>query len=539
MRLQAQGRFFKDETGCAVILRGIDIDGSAPPFPLDEAGGHFSRLKRDGLDFLRLAVTWRSLEHEAPGIYDQERIDSIHAFIEKAGEHHISLCIVPRHDGWRDGAPDWTLEAAGLDIDALQQESAAAWTKPFVSLTMFTLFFGGGAFAPRLTYQGQGMQDFLQSHYIRAFQHLAEQVAHLPGVIGFGTMGRLHSGLIGVPDLREHDRPPRSGIAPTPAQAIFLANGFAQACADFSASPADFTPARPKAVLDPQGVRLWQSEQADIWREQGIWHLDDSGAPHLLRPGHFARAKFSRGFFQPFAQGFAAAIHEVMPAAHIFVERPLACDSAARLVFAPVLAAQDPPSQLHLLRSLPGKQDEITRQIAQLRALADQRMGGVPILADISNHPPTDYARALDSHLLNCIHSSDIHAGESALSINPYAKKVAGEPLGMRFDPICGIFTFTFRHDPALAESTEIVVPNARFPDGFRVEVSDGEYDIQREEQRVFYRHSDKDIPHMIRIISNTPAPPQLSPYDRLAIIGLIILAVLTLLGRAAKKVRG
>lgn len=120
--------------------------------------------------------------------------------------------------------------------------------------------------------------------------------------------------------------------------------------------------------------------------------------------------------------------------------------------------------------------------------------------------------------------------------IRPYAKKVAGEPLNMRFDPARGLFTFSFRHDNAIAEPTEIYIPNSQFPDGYRVEVSDGECEIQREQQRALYRHSDKDVPHMIRIISNTAPPPELSPYDKLAIIGAVMLFALFLLGRVGKK---
>ena len=117
---------------------------------------------------------------------------------------------------------------------------------------------------------------------------------------------------------------------------------------------------------------------------------------------------------------------------------------------------------------------------------------------------------------------SDIDSGGRALSavVRPYAKKVAGQPLNMRFDRKRGLFTFSFRADSAISEPTEIFVPNAQFPAGYRVEVSDGEYEILRDEQRLLYRHSDKDMPHLIRVISNTPPPPELSPWDKLAIVG-------------------
>ena len=133
---------------------------------------------------------------------------------------------------------------------------------------------------------------------------------------------------------------------------------------------------------------------------------------------------------------------------------------------------------------------------------------------------------------------SDIDSGGRALSavVRPYAKKVAGEPLNMHFDAARGLFTFSFRHDNRSTEPTEIYVPNSQFPNGYRVEVSDGEYELLADEQRLIYRHSDKDAPHLIRIISNTPPPAELSPYDKLAIAGLVLLFLLVLLGRAGKK---
>ena len=83
----------------------------------------------------------------------------------------------------------------------------------------------------------------------------------------------------------------------------------------------------------------------------------------------------------------------------------------------------------------------------------------------------------------------------------------------MRFDSQRGLFTFSFRHDAAVAEPTELYVPNSQFPAGYRVEVSDGEVEVLRDEQRLLYRHSGKDMPHMIRVISNNPPPAELSPY--------------------------
>ena len=120
--------------------------------------------------------------------------------------------------------------------------------------------------------------------------------------------------------------------------------------------------------------------------------------------------------------------------------------------------------------------------------------------------------------------------------VRPYAKKVAGEPLKMRFDRRRGLFTFSFRHDSAVTEPTEIFLPRSQFPAGYRVEVSDGEFEVLPDEQRLLYWHSGKDMPHLIRVISNKPLPAELSPWDKLAIAGLALALLLVLLGRVGRK---
>ena len=133
---------------------------------------------------------------------------------------------------------------------------------------------------------------------------------------------------------------------------------------------------------------------------------------------------------------------------------------------------------------------------------------------------------------------ADLDSGGRALSavVRPYARKIAGEPLNMRFDMARGVFTFSFRHDSDITEPTEIYVPNSQYPEGYSVTVSDGEFEIQREEQLLIYRHSDADEPHTIRIASKAAPPSELSPQDRWAMIGLIVLLLIYLLGRGRRK---
>ena len=96
----------------------------------------------------------------------------------------------------------------------------------------------------------------------------------------------------------------------------------------------------------------------------------------------------------------------------------------------------------------------------------------------------------------------DIHSGGRALEavVRPYARAIAGEPLHMKFDRKSRHFEFEFRHEPDIAEPTEIFVPTYQYPRGYHVEVSDGVYEIDREEQRLIYRYSDQREVHHVHI---------------------------------------
>ncbi len=656
MPITAQGRWFIDETGRRRILHGVNLSGGSKvpavppgythlpesldqkrdlsfigrPFPLEEADEHFGRLKHWGLDFLRFIVTWEAIEHAGPGSYDEDYLDYLEALLEKAHEHDISLFIDPHQDVWSrfsggDGAPAWTFAAAGLDVDSFHQTGAALlhqnqpddyphliWANNyyrFAAFSMFTLFFGGETYAPDLMVDGLNIQEYLQERYISAYAWVARRLKHLPNVLGFGTMNEPHYGLIGVPDLRSLAHLPfQRGVMPTPAQAIFLANGFAQDCADYG-TPLPTFPALNVGTerLDPQGATVWREGCGDIWSAQGVWDVDRAGVPRIRRPAHFARGDFTQDFLKPFTERFAAGIHAVMPGALVFVEAepfmpPPKYDSAENLVYAPhfydgmTLFTRRFHPQLNFdfsrFRPLIGERairDYLSRQFGRFRDFADETMGDVPIVVGEFGIPfdmngaeaydsgdftrqaqALDYnLRALDDHLLsytlwnytpdNCnargdgwngedlsIFSRDqqrdpanVDSGGRALSalVRPYAKKVAGEPLSMRFDMARGSFTFSFRHDSAISEPTELFVPNSQFPDGYTVEASDGEYEVLQHEQRVIYRHSDRDEPHSIRIVSKTaPAPSELSQQDKWAIAGLIALLLLYLLGRGRRK---
>lgn len=98
--------------------------------------------------------------------------------------------------------------------------------------------------------------------------------------------------------------------------------------------------------------------------------------------------------------------------------------------------------------------------------------------------------------------SADPDSGGRGLEacVRPYALKTAGEPLRMGYDLKRREFCYEFRHDPVVAEPTEIFVPDLQYPRGCRVEVSDGDFELRQAEQRLIYHHTLERQIHRIRV---------------------------------------
>lgn len=315
------------------------------PFLPGEADEHFARLREWGLGFLRYLVTWEAVEHAGPGLYDEEYLETLRAVIRCAGRHGISLFIDPHQDMWSrwsggDGAPGWTLEAAGFDLSRLDETGAAITHQvhgdPFprmiwptnsgklAAATMFTLFFGGNHFAPRTTVDGEPIQEYLQRHYIGAMQAVASRLKDLPNVVGYDTMNEPLPGYIGWKDLDTPGGILNLGDMPTAFQGMALGAGFPQAVGVWRMGFARIARSGTR-VLNPHGVRAWAAGRDCPWRANGVWDVDRGGKPVLLRPDHFANGpsgpvNFADDCYRPFARRFSRAMREVHPHTLIFIE---------------------------------------------------------------------------------------------------------------------------------------------------------------------------------------------------------------------------
>jgi len=369
--IHLKGPYFKDEYGRTLILRGVNLGGSSKvpsrpngatyiregfydhhnvsfvgrPCPLDEADEHFARLRAWGFTFLRFLTTWEAVEHAGPGLYDQEYLDYLYQIVRKAGEHGIELFIDPHQDVWSrmsggDGAPGWTFEAVGMNVNRFSEVGAAIvhaihgdpfprmiWPtnySKFAAATMFTLFFGGNDFAPRTKVDGEPVQEFLQRHYINAIKQIALRLKDLPNVVGYDTMNEPSPGFIGWADLNQSGGMLRLGESPTPFQSMLLGAGLPQEVEVWSLA---LTGARRRGrkLVNPNGLCVWCEGHDCVWRENGVWDVDNSGRPRLLRPDHFVCAggrqvEFANDYLRPFLNRYAREMRTADPDAIIFIE---------------------------------------------------------------------------------------------------------------------------------------------------------------------------------------------------------------------------
>jgi len=448
MNIQAKGSHFVDDLGRRVMLRGVNLSGSSKvpytpdgatyirdgffdhrnvsfvgrPFPLDQADQHLSRLHEWGFNFLRLLVTWEAIEHVGPGIYDEEYLDYIVEIVKKASQFGFNLFIDPHQDVWSrfsggDGAPGWTLEAVGFDLTHFAETGAAIvhathgdpfprmiWSSNAGKLacaTMFSLFFGGNDFAPYTKVEGEPVQDYLQRHYLEAIRQVALRLKDQPNVLGYDTMNEPSCGYIGWKDLNTPGGLLDIGDVPTPFQSMLLGEGLTQDVPVWELGLASFKRLGTHR-LNEIHQRVWREEFNCTWKDNGIWDIDTTGTPKLLRPDHFSMVNgkpvnFTQDYYRPFANRFASAIRSAHPEALIFLESEFEAliskwgeDDAIGIVYAPhwydgyVVAKKEYTPMLgvnsytrRVVISQPAIRRSYRHQLATLERRADQELGGV------------------------------------------------------------------------------------------------------------------------------------------------------------------
>lgn len=325
------------------------VDFTGRPFPLSEAPLHFRRLQAWGTPLIRLLVTWESLGHAGPNPntdLDLEYIAYLRQLIEMMPRYGLKCFICAHQDVWSrfcggSGAPGWTLEAAGLDMEAFTDTGAAYIhgqdnarrakappnerepSGPFVwpsgnqklaAATMVTLFWAGEALAPQHTclrspINGPGkpehvsIQRFLQDACIEAFGRLADEVGSLEACLGFEPMNEPDRGLInlGSFDSWNYNTDLHIGFFPAPIQSFALGSGHAQTVPYYIKSWPFPTRLSHQSLVDPKRRSAWLSSSGTepvvdqprgmgqcVWGAHGVWKWDEhKQEPVVLQEDYF------------------------------------------------------------------------------------------------------------------------------------------------------------------------------------------------------------------------------------------------------------
>jgi hypothetical protein len=320
------------------------------PFPLEEAEWRFRQLRSWGFTFCRFIITWEALEHAGPGIYDEAYLAYLRKLLLIAGQQGVSVFMDPHQDVWSrwtggDGAPAWTLEKLGFDLDKLDDCGAALTSqhyprlnrgKPlprmrwpvnynrYAAATMFTLFFAGNTYAGDCKIEGQSAQDFLQERYIAAMRHCFRRLKNCKSLAGWGAMNEPHPGFAGYTDLSGLENfAVSSGPMPSPFEAMAAASGH-------TVKIGVYRPWLKKslragsAVINPRGLSLFREGFSCPWKEAGIWG-EEGGEAVLLKKDHFAlyrgkSVRFTDDFLKPFIKSFIEKMREAGRPALFFIE---------------------------------------------------------------------------------------------------------------------------------------------------------------------------------------------------------------------------
>ncbi|KAF8913275.1 glycoside hydrolase superfamily [Mucidula mucida] len=343
---------FVDNAGRTLLLRGVNLSGSSkapvdkPSYVLDglwdeaERGGesfinrplnlddgtadvHLARLRGWGFNMLRFPVTWEALEHEGPGIFDDEFMDYTIRVLRRCKDFGFKVYMDPHQDIWSrfsggSGAPFWTLAACGIEPRNFTATQAAIihaeypaahapdpgslpamiWSTNYgrlLSQTIFTLFFAGRDFAPK----SMG----LMADRIRD----AGDLSMTP-----------FEGFCGWEDLNVSPTTQgstlRKGTHPSPAQSLRLGMGQAQTGRQLYI----------RVTIDPKGHKMWSDPDTEpdrvhpkwgwtrdpgwelgtcIWAQHGVWDIHPYWKPHW--------------------EAFAARIRQSHPEAIMFIQPPV------------------------------------------------------------------------------------------------------------------------------------------------------------------------------------------------------------------------
>lgn len=184
--LHTDGRWFKDEHGRVVILRGVNVAGNSkvPPFVPFTDVSLLDPLVEWGMNAVRLVLIWEAIELQ-PGEYNDDYVDAMERLVTAAGQRGIYVILDMHQDmfsryldgGCGDGCPSWAIDPSIPQDVPVNDESCTSWYMGVNDervLRAFESFFRNV----------NGVRD----RYAAMWAHVARRFARHPAVIGYDVI---------------------------------------------------------------------------------------------------------------------------------------------------------------------------------------------------------------------------------------------------------------------------------------------------------------------------------------------------------------
>lgn len=419
-------RWIRDGEKRVVLFRGVNAGGRAklPPFLPLERPEDADQIASWGANLVRFVMTWEGVEPER-NRFDDAYIDRVAEQVGWLGARGVEVFLDFHQDLYSrlycgDGAPLWASPEEDQARAGLGRPRAVGQEPGIFECDSGWFRFYTTPEVTRAFDRFWANEDGLQDHYVEAWRRTARRFADDPAVIGYEIMNEPYPGSLTALGLEtEHDR----------MMPFFL-------------------------------------HAAEAIRQE------DPDALVFYEP-----AVTSTLFFQSAAQHLG--LERIVLAPHFYTLAGLAGSRP-----------YDPAS------------DELTRGLDFVSGLASGL--GIPmLLGEFGAYPGLaggarlirDYYTQLDTRFLSGtiwhFATSDPDWNDEGVSlvgpdrterpyvqalVRPYARRIAGLPERMSFDPDTRAFTLRLRREAGVSGRTVIYLPAARvYPEGFDVTVSVGD----------------------------------------------------------------
>ncbi|GIW43444.1 MAG: hypothetical protein KatS3mg077_0726 [Candidatus Binatia bacterium] len=420
--------FLTDAQGRALVLRGMNVSGSAKddPFRMPWVRAEdLVRLKQWGFNAVRLLIFWDAIEPH-PGTYDEGYLARVRERVDWCMEAGLWVVLDMHQDVYGkyasdgtplgfDGAPPWAARTDGLP-HRLIDPWALTYLQPGVRRA-FDNFW-----------QETGPHADVQAHYIAMWQFVAQYFRNHPAVLGYDLMNEPFAGSAAWAQwgpLRVGDAERSRTFEQTRFRRFYERLISAIRAVD-----------REKWILyEPLALPVNNGGPSFLGK------LDDPrpGEPRLVyAPHQYAIQPELNGFFDPNVTPELDAWYEQRRRELEQLRVPIVVGELGL----PWTANGDP---LGYLRKALALTDDVAS-------------GWFYWSYDPGNWGPIYGPERAESPLLDVV-------------VQPYPQRVAGIPLQWQFDHATRRFSLEFSDNPQIGFPTELVVPRRVYPSGYTYQV--------------------------------------------------------------------